>query len=202
MIVNLVGPHGAGKTTFGKALAAVTGWTFHDEIGKRLAADSAFRSSGARTSDPQPRFDLEVFAREVERDRTFAEEHPGAIRIVETWHPGNIAFAMSRSPSVVGGMIPHVRHAIDWSRVVVVPVGARRATLEQRKEYPEPLSYFLAVGLHALTIALAYGAIAARPICTDHGTPEDLVAGFLPHIEGLARHVRSRRPFARPRALA
>lgn len=202
MIINLIGPHGAGKTSLGRALADATGWTFHDEIGKHLAGDPAHRPPGVGPADPQRNFDLEVFAREVARDLAFATEEPDRIRIVETWHAGNLAYALLRSTDVAAAVFPHVRAAIDWSRVVVVPVGAHLETLERRKTYPEPLAYFLEVGATSLAIAHALGAMVAPAVCTDHARPEQLAARLVPRLEGMARHVRSLRAVARPVALA
>ncbi|GAB4195540.1 MAG: hypothetical protein OHK0013_01810 [Sandaracinaceae bacterium] len=202
MIITLLGPHAAGKTTLGRALVDATGWTFHDEIGKHLASDSTHRPPGVGPADPQREFDLEVFAREVARDLAFAAEAPDRIRIVETWHPGNLAYALLRSTDVAAAVFPYVRTAIDWSRVVVVPVTAQRETLERRKSYPEPLSYFLEVAATSLAIARAGGAMAVRPVCTDHASPEQLVTRLVPRLEGMARHVRSLPPAPRPVALA
>lgn len=137
--VVLVGPHGAGKTTLGSELAALTGWTFHDEIGRRLAEDPRARPAGVTPEDAQQQFDDEVFRRERARDLAWSKDQP---RIVETWHPGNLAYAACRSPSVCEAWAPRLRRAIDWSRVWVVPVRASVEVLASRRNEPGDLAFF------------------------------------------------------------
>lgn len=202
MILVLLGPHGAGKSTLGQALSQRTGWPFHDEIGKRLGRDPAFRGSRVRTSDGQPRFDREVFAREVARDRLFELESPGRPRIVETWHPGNLAYAAMRSPEVALATLPHVRTAIDWARVVVLPVSASSSALEARRQYPEDVSYFIGVAAVSLAIARGLGATLLSPVMTHDRSPGELVVRVLPRLEGLARALCALPPTCRPNPIA
>ena len=196
MIVVLLGPRGAGKTTLGRALSAYTRWPFHDEIGKRLATDRARRPHGVRTSDPQPRFDREVFAHEVARDRAFELGAGSRPRIVETWHPGNLAYASVRSPEVAAATLPHVR-TLDWSRVIVVPVNAPVSVLEARRTYPESVTYFAAIAAISITMARSLGATVLSPVHTHVLTPNEIVERIHPRLEGLARALRAR-PAATP----
>ena len=117
--VMLIGPHGVGKTSLGRALAKELGIPFHDEIGWRLANDPAFRSSVTHASDAQDRFDEEVFRLELARDRDFRRP-----RIVESWHPGNLAYAACRSPAVVERFLPQIEEVCIRPLVVVIPLTA------------------------------------------------------------------------------
>jgi len=191
MIVLLLGPHGAGKTSLGRSLSALSGWTFHDEIGKDLASDPSHRASEVQVHHRQPSFDREVFAREVARDLAFEAEGSCGVRIVETWHPGNLAYA-TRSPEVVLATLPCLRDSIAWSRVVVVPVTASPDLLETRKTYPEPLAYFLRIAAISLAIANGFGAHIKEPVITSRNTPDGIAAALLPSLEGLARRMRAR----------
>lgn len=195
MIVVLVGPHGAGKTTFGRHLARQTGWPFHDEIGKALAQDPKFRPKERTAADRQPDFDLEVYTREVARDVAFEAEHRDSVRVVETWHPGNLAFAALRSPRVVLTMTPYVRFGVDWTRVVLVPLEASREVLEARQSEPGDVAFFIRVGSMAIQIARFFGAFVMPTLRTDRGSPDELVDEFLTELEVLRPRIDAR---ARP----
>lgn len=87
-VVLLLGIHGSGKSTLGRALAD-RGFTFHPEIGTEMRAvgDQA-------VSEAQEGFDRHVMALELSRDQKLFGD--GGLPIIETWHLGNIAFAEAR----------------------------------------------------------------------------------------------------------
>ena len=95
MLVFVCGPHSAGKTTLigrlkDKGVVSVAG----DEIGKRL-----FYERCLNTGALGPEFELEVVERELERDAGLAST--SGIKVIETWHPGNLAYAAVRNPSMI-----------------------------------------------------------------------------------------------------
>lgn len=87
-LVVLLGVHGSGKTTFGSSLP-VDQFAFYGEIGAHLRAAVDFG-----VTSPQEDFDREVMLREVQRDQELLAEP--RIPVVETWHIGNLAFALAR----------------------------------------------------------------------------------------------------------
>ena len=92
-LVVLLGVHGAGKTTFGLSLPADR-YAFYGEIGTQLRAAVDFG-----VTSPQEDFDREVMLREVQRDDELLTE--SRIPVVETWHIGNLAFALARGSNVI-----------------------------------------------------------------------------------------------------
>jgi len=92
----LVGPHGAGKTTIAQRISTRAGWSFDDEIGGRLRRDALARCPGRHAQVADRRFDIEVSRRELARDAV----HP-CPRVIETWHPGNLAYVMERDSRLV-----------------------------------------------------------------------------------------------------
>jgi len=189
MIILLLGPHAAGKTTFGKCLSSHTGWVFHDELGKTLSANPALRRAGVRSSDRQADFDRAVFAAECARDAAFRHAHPDTPRIVETWHPGNFAYAGTRSPEVALAMIPAIRRAMRESLVIGIPITASEETLAARKAYPEPVSYFQSVADTALRVAENLGVTMFPVVDTTHFHADEFAARLAPQLRDFARDV-------------
>ena len=196
MIILLLGPHAAGKTTFGHCLSAHTGWVFHDELGKTLSADPALRRAGVRSSDRQADFDRAVFAAECARDATHRHAHPNTPRIVETWHPGNFAYAATRSPEVALAMYPAIRRALQGQLVIGIPITASDETLAARKAYPEPVSYFRSVAKTARSVAEQLGVTMFPVVDTTQFHADEFAVGLAPQLRDFARDVGCR--FATP----
>jgi hypothetical protein len=171
MIIVLIGAHGAGKTTLGHALSRRMGIPFHDEIGRRLAADPAWRPEGTTAQDPQQTFDERVFGAELERDDTWPSD---TARIVETWHPGNLAYAERRSPAVPARFLDQVRRCCRAAAPIVVPLLASRAALARRQSEAGDLGFFVQVAESAAAWAERLGLTMLQPLRTDLATPEDL----------------------------
>ena len=157
----LVGPHGAGKSTLGRAIAARLGVPFEGEIGKRLRNEALARDPSRHAMLPQPDFDAAVFTDELARD---AEHLPGATRVVETWHPGNLAYADSRSAGEAARWRPVVEARIAaWRGVVrVQPLAITRATARRRLSEPGPapdalLDFFAEVSVAMVANARSLG---------------------------------------------
>ena len=94
----------------------------------------------------------------------------GGTRIVETWHPGNLAYAEARSPEVAprwGDRLRH--HAGRTPGLLVVPLVIDRATIQDRltEQGPRNLSEWLwRVGLRAQEISRQWGLPMLNPVCT------------------------------------
>jgi len=91
-IIVLNGIHGSGKTTLAEAFAAANeGYKFFPEIGGQLRQKVAYNVLERRDD-----FDLAVMEREIARDQELLRcaETP----VVETWHVGNLAYVLARSP--------------------------------------------------------------------------------------------------------
>ncbi|MBD5469455.1 MAG: hypothetical protein HDR21_15120 [Lachnospiraceae bacterium] len=99
MIVFLCGPHCSGKSSILKSLydeSLLSDWGF--EIGKELYYQNHFDTE-CQNQD----FEFEVSRRELNRDHKYVKSK-GIIGI-ETWHPGNLAYAAVRNPSIVSKLI-------------------------------------------------------------------------------------------------
>ena len=94
-IVFLCGPHTTGKTTILRTLKAEN---FFQEIGSEIGKDLYYERKLV-TSTQDENFEWEVCNLELERDKKFSQI-PGLIGI-ETWHPGNLAYAAVRNPAVI-----------------------------------------------------------------------------------------------------
>lgn len=91
----LIGVHGAGKTTLGKMVAERLSIPFDDELGKRLRARELKKNPHNHAFTLLPLFDEEIMHLEMLRD--IRAKGP---RVVETWHPGNLAFCRERNPII------------------------------------------------------------------------------------------------------
>lgn len=148
----LLGPHGAGKTTLGTALARALHRPFAAEVGRLLAEDPQWRPAGALAKDHQSHFDAEVFYRELQRDAASL----GTPRVVETWHPGNLAYALLRSPDVASAWWERVAAACRRPALAVVLL-ADTELLRARQSEPGPTAFFAEVGRLAPDLATRLG---------------------------------------------
>ena len=171
MNIAISGPHGAGKSTLGKALARELQLPFHEEVGWELARDASWRSAEQTAEHSAEAFDVEVFRRELQRDLAWARGQP---RVVETWHPGNLAYAALRSPRAVRRALPSITRACRGLRAVVLPVEAPREVLASRQHEPGDLEFFIQVGQNARDWALRLGLQVLPPVNTHLSDPEML----------------------------
>ncbi len=181
--VVLVGPHGAGKSTLGRALAARLGVAFEGEIGARLREEALARDPAQHAMCAQPDFDARVFREELARD---AAGRPGDWRVVETWHPGNLAYATERSREMVATWRPLIEDTVaPWrTHVVVQPLAITRETALRRLREPGPddealVSFFARVGRQAVESARTLGLRVLPTRYTDDVSVEALVETVL-----------------------
>jgi len=118
MLVFLCGRHASGKTSIRNELERQGIISFNGpEIGKRLYYKRKFSPEAQG-----PKFELEVAHLELERDNSLVE--CDGITMVETWHPGNMAYAQVRNPEILSDLkdiaekspFLHEAHGI-WLRI-------------------------------------------------------------------------------------
>jgi hypothetical protein len=176
----LIGPHGVGKSTLGTLVSARLGWAWNDELGRRFREEALAADPGRHAMQPDAAFDRTVFAAELARDAT--ADHP---RVVETWHPGNLAYARGRDPAVAAELEGLARRGVAdvqrrHGRVLVQPLCMARDTGRARCTEPGPddalLPFFHTVGETAHQIARAWELDLAEPIWTDRRSVDECVA--------------------------
>lgn len=104
LLIYLCGPHTSGKTTILKYLqnnhlVEYTG----EEIGKSLYYSRSF--SPEKQDDG---FESEVTRLELERDR-FIHHNGFQTAVVESWHTGNLAYAMVRNPHSIEKVVESIQ---------------------------------------------------------------------------------------------
>lgn len=171
----LVGPHGVGKSTTGRLLADSLAVPFHDELGRRLAEDLTLRPSNITAVDAQPAFDDVVIKAELTRDARSRHQ----ARVVETWHPGNLAYARLRRSEPSRKLLHAVHQACVRTNAVIAPLVAGRRTLaERRTELGDP-RFFMAVAHETLEWAERLQLPVLDPVSTDGRSTEQVVADIL-----------------------
>jgi thymidylate kinase len=99
VLVYLCGPHTAGKTSILKSLQGCTDIDYTgDEIGKKLFYEKKFN-----TEKQNEDFELEITRLELERDALILQGNY-KIAVVESWHVGNLAYAMVRNPHSIDAL--------------------------------------------------------------------------------------------------
>lgn len=166
MIIAITGCHGAGKTTVGALVAQALRLPFHDEIGRRLASDPLERPVGVTAATARDAFDEHVFRAEIERDIEWA----GRARVVESWHPGNLAYAMVRNREVAARWLPELRRRAS-TRAVVVQLCASDDVLRARQSEPGPIAFFLEVADEISSATRSLGMAEPIRVATDAESP-------------------------------
>lgn len=134
----ICGPHCSGKTTIiGRLRRDKVIHFAGDEIGKRLYYERKL-NTGIQKHD----FEQEVAELELARDIEIAGT--GHISCVETWHPGNLAYAAIRNPSSVPALAevchrsPILGDAMGiWLRTPIGKIKQRTQTFSDQPDWAE-----------------------------------------------------------------
>lgn len=136
-LIFVCGPHCGGKTSilkelYSRGIIESRG----SEIGKDLYYKRRFQTE-AQNHD----FEIEVATRELDRDIHYYSNVTGLIG-VETWHPGNLAYAAVRNPDSIPELIetakksPFIKDAIGiWLRIPRNVIEERTLTFKNNKEW-------------------------------------------------------------------
>ncbi|MFM7200042.1 MAG: AAA family ATPase [Myxococcota bacterium] len=194
LIIVMVGAHGSGKSTLGRRLAQALSIPFEPELGELMRRKALQRSPQAHAACSQPAFDECLFQAELERDHHLRLSSNACV--VETWHPGNLAYAEKRSPHIVAQFLPTVRETCMQlqGRVWVQPLSISRETLRQRQHEPGPAEeaegeaftqFLLEVGESAPRWAISLGLEVLPTLCTDQLDPDACVERILERLAPL-----------------
>lgn len=122
----ICGSHCSGKTTvIGRLLREGIIQLSGDEIGKRLFYERRL-NTGLQTGD----FEVEVTDLELARDRDIAAAD--GVSCVETWHPGNLAYAAVRNPCSVAGLAAKMRGSCLMDRAIGIWLRVPPGRIRQR----------------------------------------------------------------------
>jgi thymidylate kinase len=135
-LVFICGTHASGKTSILKKLEensiiAERG----SEIGKDLYYQRNFK-----TEEQGAEFEKEIVALELDRDNIIKDKY--GIIAVETWYPGDLAYADIRNREIIKELIedintsPFIENAIGiWLRISKDEIVKRTKTFEDKKEW-------------------------------------------------------------------
>ncbi len=140
MVLFLCGPHCSGKTTILKKLLNEKRIDyFGHEIGKEFFYKR--KSYGFKTEETGIDFEFEVTHLELNRDISLNDDK-GIIGI-ETWHPGNLAYALNRNPHVFSDLLNLIKQKSPllanakgiWFRVSRDNIKRRTLTFSDRPDW-------------------------------------------------------------------
>lgn len=168
--VVFIGAHGSGKTTLGRKLAYKMKSKYHEEIGRLLRKKALAKNKDNHALKSQPDFDKKVIQAELNRDKVSKFS-----RIVETWHPGNLAYAYLRSPNIAMMYENTVREKINSinQKIIVQPLRISVKTIHERLSEPgsndvkATVRFFNRVAKLTEKIAKTMGLTVLKPIYTD-----------------------------------
>lgn len=133
----VAGIHGAGKSTATKHLSSL-GYFVHAEIGWALRQQQIHLAhKGSTLSGPNLEwFDKLIFDAELKRDR-FLQEFTELPHCVETWHIGNLAYAIQRSPKVVSKLEKVLLQQVQALKPTIIHLTISEGTFCDRCSLPD-----------------------------------------------------------------
>ncbi|MEW9053430.1 MAG: AAA family ATPase [Neobacillus sp.] len=172
-IVFVCGPHCSGKTSILKELQSRGDIVLRgSEIGKDLYYERKFL-----TEAQDHFFEMEVATREFERDLHY-EKVDGLVG-VETWHPGNIAYAAVRNPDSVpellefAGRSPFITDSVGiWLRIPKETIIERTQTFKDSREWAGDFYHKIDSKLEVILDNLN---LLSKTIIIDANKPQDEV---------------------------
>lgn len=170
----LIGPHGAGKTTLGQIVAARLGIAFVGEIGKALRMRELEKDRNHHALVPLPFFDEKIMRLEMRRDICVEGS-----RVIETWHPGNLAYCRERTPTVYrlyrSLIATHIASLPGKTFIQPLCVARHVARLRQTEcggTGEELHDFFWRVAEQAEIITHELGLHTLPPVNTDQASPK------------------------------
>ena len=129
----LMGTHTSGKRVIGQKVAQDLGWHFDPELGDILRENKNLKNGHEVGYEND--WDEKIFIAEEERDRNFHNE----CRIIETWHIGNLLWAMFRDPcNACSRYLQRTINAVDdemkKSRVIIIFLSITKETVLRRHQ--------------------------------------------------------------------
>ena len=192
MIIVVIGPHGAGKSSLCHALSKRLGIPYHVEIGEVLANS---RQETAETALGQ--FDLDVLAEERRRDNAWAKstKETKRSRIVESWHPGNMAYLSARNPDMVSSLSQLTLKFVDEAsnlagqHVLAIHISASEATLRARQHEEGSLGFFMTVGKLSEHWCTNLNIPVIARVCSDNQSPMELAEPIAQTLTTLMKEI-------------
>lgn len=139
----LTGTHCAGKESIGRHIARIFGWSFHAELGDVLREKSKLVAGGHKLGDGSATqsqngicWDDRIHKEECRRD-----DLSSFSRVVETWHMGNLAWALFRNATFRKHLVSNAKGAIEKESekacVLFVHIRVTPEVSVKRHEYDE-----------------------------------------------------------------
>jgi thymidylate kinase len=121
----LTGSHCAGKSTLGKKIASTMSWLFQQELGDILRDAEHVVAGGHRMGDGSGNhnaqsWDDRIYYEETTRDhQQYENENSPSSRVVETWHVGNLAWALMRKETQPGASLKDKKALVDKVKTAI-----------------------------------------------------------------------------------
>ena len=137
-------------------------------------------NAGAHAARCQQGFDDEVIAAELARDAEWQSVGVG-MRVVETWHAGNFAYAAQRGSQIDSASIDVMREAMQGAVILPLRIGKNTAMARMREKSADVADekmaeFFLSVASRAEATAREWGAAVLPALSTEGISPEETAA--------------------------
>ena len=130
-LIYLCGPHTAGKTTIRESLKNHPDVDYYNgvEIGKKLYYEAVDKENF--TANQNEEFEKKIAQMELARDADILQK-AYKIAVVETWHVGNLAYAMKRNPNSVDVLVKLARTSPFFQKSFGIWLRVSKETIFQR----------------------------------------------------------------------